>query len=332
MLGIDVLLALSPENLPRINHVAVDPAVVAFTAAASLVSAVIVGLVPGLRASRPHVMDLLRRAGRAGNLSSGSWLRNAVVVVEVTLAFVLLVGSGLMMRSFIALQQARPGYDPNGVLTFLIPNLPLPAVEARQAFVRDLKAKLDALPGVRAVTAASPLPLDPREGLTRWGTEEALVDPTKFGQATAHIVIPGYFEAMRTRLIEGRTFAEEDNRFGSRVVVIDRVLAAKAFPNQTAIGKTVLARLQTPDPERFQVIGVVEHQRHGSRPCSCRTGPWDMAQRIGGQCEPRAIPWRLRPRSAAPSARRIRAPASSTCNRCSPSSHGRRRRRNSRSS
>jgi len=264
VVGINLLLALSPENLPRINHVSVDPAVVAFTAIASLVSAVIFGLVPALRASRPDVMDLLRRAGRASNLSSGSWLRSAVVVVEVTLAFVLLVGSGLMMRSFIALQQAKPGYDPNGLLTFLISNLPLPAAEARQAFVRDLKTKLEALPGVHGVTAASPLPLDPREGLTRWGTEEALVDPTKFGQATAHIVIPGYFETMRTRLIEGRTFAEEDNRADSRVVIIDRVLAAKAFPNQSAIGKTVLARLQTPDPERFQVIGVVEHQRHGS--------------------------------------------------------------------
>ena len=127
-------------------------------AAAALVSAVIFGLVPALRASRPDVMDLLRRAGRTSNLASGHWLRSGVVVLEVALAFVLLVGSGLMIRSFIALQRAQPGYDPNGVLTFLVPNLPIPDDQARQAFVRDLRARLRALPGVTGVTAATPLP------------------------------------------------------------------------------------------------------------------------------------------------------------------------------
>ena len=84
-------------------------------------------------------MDLLKRAGRSSNLASGHWLRGSVVVLEVALAFVLLVGSGLMMRSFVALQRAQPGYDPNGVLTFLLPNLPIPDDQARQAFVRDLR-------------------------------------------------------------------------------------------------------------------------------------------------------------------------------------------------
>jgi putative ABC transport system permease protein len=262
--GVQLLLALSPENLPRIDRISVDPAVVAFTAAAGLVSVVVFGLVPALRASRPGVMDLLKRAGRTSNLSSGSWLRNGVVVVEVALAFVLLVGSGLMIRSFIALQRAQPGYDPNNVLTFLIPNLRLPDDQARQAFMRDFQARIAAMPGVQSVTAANPLPLEPREGLARWGTEEAAADPAKFQQATAHTVLPGYFEAMRTRVIEGRTFTEADNQPDSRLLVIDRVLAAKAFPGQSAVGRTLLARLRTQEPERFQVIGVVDHQRHGS--------------------------------------------------------------------
>jgi predicted permease len=263
MFGVELLLAFGPENLPRISHVRIDPNVVMFTALAALASAVIFGLVPALRASRPDVMDLLRRAGRTTNLSSGSWLRNAVVVLEVALAFVLLVGSGLMIRSFVALQRAQPGYDPNGVLTFLLPNLRLPDEPSRQAFVRDVRSRLAALPGVTGVTAATPLPLDPRENSARYGTEEALTDPTKFGQATLHIVQPGYFEAMRTRIIEGREFAEEDNRPGVRVMVIDRILAARAFPDQSAVGRTLLARINTPEPERFQIIGVVEHQRHG---------------------------------------------------------------------
>ncbi len=240
--GIEVLLAVGPDNLPRLGHVRIDPTVVTFTVLAALVSAVVFGLVPALRASHPDIMDLLRRSGRTGNLSSGRWLRNAVVVMEVALAFVLLVGSGLMMRSFVALQRAQPGYDPNGVLTFFLPNLRQPDDTARQAFVRELRTRLQALPGVVAVTAAGPLPLEPRESLARYGTEEAASDPSKFGQATLHSVQPGYFEAMRTRVVEGRTLTEEDNRPDVRRMVIDRVLASKAFPGQSAVGKTLLAR------------------------------------------------------------------------------------------
>jgi putative ABC transport system permease protein len=246
------------------DRIAIDSTVLVFTAVAALVSAVVFGLVPALRASRPDVMDLLKRAGRSSNLASGHWLRGGVVVLEVALAFVLLVGSGLMVRSFIALQRAQPGYDPNGVLTFLLPNLPIPDNQARQAFVRDLRARLSALPGVTGVTAATPLPLDPRDSLARYGTEEALVDATKFGQATVHFVQPGYFDVMRTRLIEGRTFTEDDNREDVRDVVIDRVLASRVFAGQSAVGRTLLLRLRTPEPERFKVIGVVEHQRHAS--------------------------------------------------------------------
>ncbi len=262
--GIDLLVALGPDNLPRLDRVIIDPTVIAFTAAAALVSAVIFGLVPALRASRPDVMDLLRRSGRTTNLAAGQWFRNGVVVLEVALAFVLLVGSGLMVRSFVALQRAEPGYDPNGVLTFLIPNLPIPRNQARQAFVRDLRGRLEARPGVTGVTAATPLPLDPRDSLARYGPEEALVDPTKFGQATVHFVQPGYFDVMGTRTVEGRTFTEADNRAETHEVVVDRVLAAKLFPGQSALERTVLLRVRTPEPERFTVIGVVEHQRHAS--------------------------------------------------------------------
>jgi predicted permease len=261
-LGIRVLVSLGPDNLPRLDHVAIDPVVIAFAAVAGLASSVVFGLLPAIRASRPDVMDLLRRAGRSGGLSGGRWLRNGVVMVEVALSFVLLVGSGLMIRSFIALQRADPGYTPDNVLTFLIPNPRLPQPQARQAFVRDLQTRLKGLPGVLDVAAASPLPLDGREGLARWGTEEALGDASKFQQATVHAITPGYFETLKTRIIEGRIFAEADNHPDSRQVIVDRVLAAKAFPGQSAVGKTILARIRTPEPERFQIIGVVDHQRH----------------------------------------------------------------------
>ena len=260
--GVRVLLALGPEDLPRLEQVTVDPTVVAFAAAAGLLSVIAFGLIPAIRASRPDVMDLLRRAGRTGGLASGTWARTAVVTLEVALSFVLLVGSGLMIRSFVALQRAQPGYDATNVLTFSTPNLRLPDPAARQAFMRNMRERLKALPGVIDATGANPLPLDGRTSNARYGTEEALTDASKFGQATVHVVLPGYFTAMRTRVIEGREFTEADNRPDTRSIIIDRIIAAKIFPGRSAVGQTLVARINTQEPQRYEIVGVVDHQRH----------------------------------------------------------------------
>ncbi len=260
--GVRALLALGPENLPRLTDVRVDPFVITFAAIAGVLSILVFGLLPAIRASRPDINDLLRRAGRTSSLAAGGWMRNAVVAVAVAMSFVLLVGSGLMIRSFIALQRAQPGYDPNNVLTFSVPNLRLPSPEARLAFMRTLKSRLEALPGVSGATAAGPLPLTPGEGLARWGREEALSDPTKFRQGATHTVIPGYFETMRTRLLDGRTFTDADNASGRTLVVVDRLFAQLAYPGESAVGKPILIRIRTNEPERFEIIGVVDHQRH----------------------------------------------------------------------
>ncbi len=111
--GIALLSIVAPANLPRIDSIALDWRVLVFTALATIVSALAFGVIPALRASRPNVMDILRRSGRSGSLSAGRWLRNGGgVMAEVALSFVLLIGSGLMIRSFIALQHTDPGYDP----------------------------------------------------------------------------------------------------------------------------------------------------------------------------------------------------------------------------
>ena len=124
-----------------------------------------------------------------------------------------------------------------------------------------MRAKLAALPGVAGVTAATPLPLDPRPSLARYGPEEALTDASKFGQATVHFVQPGYFDVMRTRVADGRGLTEDDNRPGIRNIVVDRVLAARLFPGQSAVGRTILLRITTPEPEKFTVVGVVNNVR-----------------------------------------------------------------------
>jgi predicted permease len=260
--GVRVLTAIGPGNLPRLDAVAIDLPIVLFAIGIAAVSSLVFGLVPAIRASRPDVMDLLRRSGRSGNLAGGKWLRNGVVIAEVALSFVLLVGSGLMIRSFVALQRADPGYDASNVLTFLVPNLPLPEPAARQAFQRDFQARLAALPGVTAVTAANPFPLDGRLANLRWGLEDAASDPSKFQQADLRIVLPGYFEVMGTRLIEGRVFTGADSHPDTRDVIIDRVLARKAFGAAPAVGRSLLARINTNEAQIYRVIGVVDHQRH----------------------------------------------------------------------
>ncbi len=260
--GIRLLLAIGPDNLPRLDYVAIDPIVLGFTALATVLAAAFFGLVPALRASRVDIADILRTGGRNAGLAGGRRLSSMVVAAEVALAFVLLVGSGLMIRSFIAIHRADPGYDPKGVFTFFLPNLARPTPEARAAFVQQLTERLSGLPGVTAVSAVSPLPLDGQTSNVRWGPEAAASDPTLFQQANLHVVQPGYFEAMRTKLVAGRTFAAADNVAGRHLVVVDTRLAQKAFPGQAAVGKQILMRTGGPEAEPFQIIGVVGHQRH----------------------------------------------------------------------
>ena len=267
--GVQVLIALGPKDLPRLEGVGMDLRVLIFAALAGLATAMLCGIVPALRASRADVMDALRSVGRSTGLRGFRGLRQGVVVTEVALSFILLVGAGLMLRSFMALGRVNPGYDATNVLTFVLAPQARQAGE-RAAFMQQVRDRLLAIPGVAAVTAAVPLPLDGQLINGRWGTEAAAADPAKFRQATYHFVIPGYFEALRTRLIEGRTFTDADNNAIDqqtdlpRQVIVDDALASLAFPGQSAVGKRLFLRITTPEPQWYDVIGVVAHQRHAS--------------------------------------------------------------------
>ena len=263
--AIKVLIAIGPQNLPRLDQITLDPVVLAFTALAAIASAILFGIVPAFRASRVDVADMLRAGGRSGALSgSGKWLRAGVVTAEVALAFVLLIGSGLMIRSFIALQRAEPGFDPSNVLTFQLANLQEPTPEGRDALSSRIHERLSAFPGVTGVTAAVPLPMDGNASNVRWGPAEALNNPALYQQADFRAVRPEYFTVMKTKLIDGRFFDAGDNAPGLNRAIIDDVMAAKAFPGQKAVGQRFVARTGGPDPDWFEVIGVVRHQRNAS--------------------------------------------------------------------
>jgi putative ABC transport system permease protein len=261
-IGIQELRILAPSNLPRLDSVRLDSVVLGFTALACLAATAIFGMLPAWRASKPGVSTLLRGSGRNAGLLGGSTLRNAVVMVEVALSFVLLVGAGLMFRSFLELQRVDPGFDPHRLLTFQVVgngeggNSP----EKRAVSVRQLQERLRSIPGVESVTASDPFPLAGGFFPIRWGTEEALADAGKFQATDNEIVLPGYFEAMHMRLLAGRFFTDSDNLPGRNVVVIDDALANKAFHGQSAVGKRILIRLRTPEAEWVEIVGVVAHQ------------------------------------------------------------------------
>ena len=262
-LGIRQLLAIAPENLPRLNAIGLDMQVLAFSVLAGLLSAVLFGMIPALRTAKPNLMDTLRAAGRTGALGAAG-LRNAVVVVEVALAFVLLIGSGLMFRTFLNIQRVNLGFDPRGLLTFQLLGQTGATPQERETFKRQLREQLDALPGVNSVTASNPLPLAGGFSPVRWGGAEAQNDPSKFQAADLQIVLPGYFEAMGTTLLAGRTFTPEDSAPDRNLLIVDQSLAAKAFPNESAVGKRILFRVRTPEAQWGEIIGVVAHQRNTS--------------------------------------------------------------------
>lgn len=261
--GILALRSLAPANLPRLEDVRIDGEVLLYSALAGLASAAIFGIVPALRASRPALMNVLRGVSRTSGIGSGAVLRNTVVMAEVALSFILLIGSGLMFRSFLKLQQINPGFDPHHLLTFQLQGIRLnrKTPEQRAAFMHVIAEQLRSIPGVENVAGSFPFPLTGEFSPIRWGTVDAARDPSRFQATDFQIVLPGYFEAMRTPLLAGRTFTNDDNLPGRTSVIVDEALAAKAFPGQSAIGKQILIRLRTPEAEKVEIIGVVAHQR-----------------------------------------------------------------------
>lgn len=248
--GIRLLKTIAPADLPRIESTSIDWRVLVFATVAGLAAAAIFGVLPAIRAARPDVIQALR-GGRTPGLAGGRFLRNGVVIAEVALSFVLLIGSGLMFRSFLALRRIEPGYEPTGLLTFFVTrDWQLTRQEGRVELLRQIRERLLTLPGVQNVSASLILPL---------GGGASPRNPATAANPDFQQVLPGYFETLRTPLLAGRTFTDADNAPGRNVAVIDQRLAAGAFPGESALGK----RIQLPgtSPRWAEVIGVVANQR-----------------------------------------------------------------------
>jgi putative ABC transport system permease protein len=261
--ALTVLRALHPASLPRLAEIDVDASVLWFTLLVSGATTLLFGLVPALRASGIDPQAQLQSGGRSGLGPERRRIRGMLIVGEVALSVVLLVGAGLLVRSFLALQQVRPGYEAGDVLSLQLsmPSSRYPKGKDRRAFYRLLDERLRAIPGVREVGAVSQLPLTGSGPLFPFAYNEETARNFESVTADGRVVSPTYFKAMDTRLLAGRPFSSLDSVGTPPVIIIDQALARLAWPGQNAVGKQ-LQLAPTGTANGFaEVVGVVEHMR-----------------------------------------------------------------------
>jgi putative ABC transport system permease protein len=230
--GVGALLALSPDRLPRANEIQLDAGVVGFALVLSVVTGLLFGLAPALQGSRIALHDALREGGRSASASSGHSLRRVLIVLEVALALTLLVGAGLLLKSFARLQNVNPGFDPRNLLTFEIslPKARYSDGPSQARFFDDAFARIEQLPGVKAVGATTVMPFGGDWSTRSFNVEGLAVQPginSPWGDI--RLVTPRFFETLRVPLLRGRAFSDVDVPGGLLVAVVDDELARKYF-------------------------------------------------------------------------------------------------------
>ena len=262
--GIRLLVAFGPDNIPRLSEITIDPRVLLFTFGISLLTGVLFGLIPALQASRPDLNDALKEGSRGSTGGRSRTLRNVFVVAEVSLALVLLIGAGLMIRSFARLQTVETGFQPANVLTMRVQLPRAKYAEAHQKvdFFRQAEQRIAALPGVQAVGAISYLPLTgpaARDGFKIVGQPDPA--PGQEPPCEVRVVTPTYFQAMGIPLLKGRLLDERDGK-EPKVLLINETLAKRYFPNEDPIGKRIAVTWS--DGEVDEIVGVVGDIREGA--------------------------------------------------------------------
>jgi putative ABC transport system permease protein len=255
VVAVPSLLALSPPDIRQFKEIGINREVLAFSFLASVVCGIVFGLMPALQASRSNPSEFLKE-GERGSTANRGRTRSVLVIAEVGLSLVLLVGAGLLVKSFARLMDVNPGFDADRLLTF---NLGLPSsTDAAQqfAFYRDVMQRLQALPGVRSVGAVSRLPLAGGNSTRSFNVPG--ID--KDYDADIRVSTPDYFRAMGIPLMKGRSFSDSDLGSSVHVAIVNDALVRAAFPGQDPIGRQLTNF--GPDNLTLQIVGVVGNVRH----------------------------------------------------------------------
>jgi putative ABC transport system permease protein len=267
--SIDALVAMGPTDLPRLSEIRVNGVVIAFTFGIAFLTSLIFGLIPALQASRPQIEQSLRDASRGSTGSVRSHrLRFAFVVSQFALSLVLLVGAGLLIRSFAELRAVQPGFEARGVVTFwqALPKARYGEVNQQTQFFDQLLAKLTSLPGIKNAGMVSPLPFSNNEQ-GRTFTIVGQPAPAQGMEPSASLLTTdgAYFRTMRIPLKRGRVFEARDRADSTPVVMLNETFAQKYFPNENPIGQRldIGGRVAEGKPA-CEIVGVVGAAKHGS--------------------------------------------------------------------
>jgi putative ABC transport system permease protein len=264
-IGVFLLNVAAQQTLPRLADASLDLSTLLFTVVIAGGAGFVFALIPAVQSSRGASVESLK-GGAHGSTTGGKRLRlrRALVTAEVALSLLLLVGAGLLIKSFMRLQQVDGGFDPQGVLTMqlALPTTRYSQPEQIRSFYRELVSRVAAVPGVSTVGAVNVLPLS---GAGTSGTvtlDNPAVDSELSPEADQRIAMPGYFEAMGIRVVSGRTFGEQDNETAAPVAIIDESLAQKFWPNENPLGR----RIKRGGPQSTNpwttIVGVVRHVRY----------------------------------------------------------------------
>jgi putative ABC transport system permease protein len=262
--GLKILLLFAPDSVPRTEEIGVGLPVLGFTIAVAIVAVFLFGLAPLAQVSERNLANWIRGAGQRAIRGGGQALRKGLVITEIALAVILVIGSGLVIRAFWKLQQVNTGFDPQGVVSFSL-NLPTARYQnpERLQFVNSLEERLKAIPGVAGVSIASGLP--PLRRINANDTEIEGYQPTPDGPAQNvdywNVVGNDYFKTMKIRLLEGRTFEQQDENPNSMPVVIVNQALAKRFWTGSPVGRRVNPGFA--DPKVWcTIVGVVEDTKN----------------------------------------------------------------------
>ena len=258
--GTRVLSSYIPEGIPRMTELGVDGSVLAFTFGASLLTGLFFGLAPALQSAKTNLTETLKE-GERNSSPSHNRAGKLLVISEVALTLVLLVGAGLLVKSFWRLSQVNPGFDPQNVLAMQISINARPEEGPRvDNFLTELKQRVTQLPGVQSISVSNGLPFEganfPPLVLEGKPAPAPGQDPT----GLLYIVSADYFKTMRIDLVRGRLFSSEDRKDTPQVALIDEVFARQYFPNEDPIGKRF--KLNTPGADSREIVGVVRHVEH----------------------------------------------------------------------
>jgi putative ABC transport system permease protein len=265
MWGVDLLVALSPGNIPRTSEIGLDSRVLLFTCAVSLLTGVVFGLAPALQTSNPNLQESLKEGGRGGTTSlRRARMRSLLIVSEVALSLMLLIGAGLLIKSFVRLRNVSPGFDVRNVLTVNVPlpRRPDPDDAKIASFFKSVLEKVKAIPGVESAGAISHLPLSGSEELDGFEIEGRPAPESLENIQTAdfRVCSTDYFETLHIPLLNGRYFSEHDKADSPGVLIIDETFASRFFPGEDPIGK----RISIGKAKLLTIVGIVSGIKHSS--------------------------------------------------------------------